>query len=110
MVLAELPSGITHRLKSHGDGGSLGGKADRRASLTYRRHSSANGQLTSDEVRAASRAARFGVIVGEHHSLGGELVDVGSLSRHHSPVISAHVEPANVVAHDEENIRFFCLR
>ena len=41
----------------------------------------ADRQLAGDEVRAARRAARLGVVVGEEHALGGEPVEVRRLAR-----------------------------
>ena len=63
------------------------------------------GQLAGDEVGAASRAARFGVVVGEQHAFCGELVDVGRPPRHHAAVVSADVPDADIVSHDEDDIR-----
>jgi hypothetical protein len=40
----------------------------------------ADGQLAGDEVCTTRRAARLGVIVGEHHALRGQPVEVGRQS------------------------------
>ena len=67
----------------------------------------ADRQLAGDEVGATRRAARLGVIVGEPHALGGKLVEVRRPARHDALVIGADVEPADVVAHDDDDIRWF---
>src|SRR5262249_30657256 len=78
--------------------------ADIGASLTHRGQSGADRQFTGDKVGATSRAAGFGIVVGEHHALGRQLIEVWGLSRHHSAVVSADVEPADIVAHDDEDV------
>ena len=65
----------------------------------------ADGQLAGDEVGAARRAARLGVVVGEPHAFGGEPVEVRGPAGHDALVVGADVEPADVVAHDEEDVR-----
>ena len=66
--------------------------------------------MPGDEVGAAGGAARFGVVVGESHALGGELVEVRRLAGHDALVIGADIEPADVVTHDDENVRLLAGR
>ena len=66
VVLAELAGRVAHRLQRRGDGRRLGRHADRRARLADRGHAGADRELAGDEVGAARRAARLGVVVGEH--------------------------------------------
>jgi hypothetical protein len=61
-------------------------------------------QLAGDEVGATRRATRFGVVVGEHHAFGRQLVEVWRLAGHHSAVVSADVEPTDIVAHDDKDV------
>src|SRR5262249_20870216 len=56
------------------------------------------------EICATRRAARLGVIVGEQHAFRRQAVEVRRLPRHDSAMIGADVEPADVVAHDDENV------
>ena len=86
--------------------GACGRHADRGAGLADGGQAGADRQLAGDEVGAAGGAARLGVVVGEEHAFGGELVEVRRLARHHAAVVGADVEPADVVAHDEEDVRF----
>ena len=76
-----------------------------RAGLADRGQAGADRQLAGDEVRAARGAARFGVVVGEAHALGGQPVEVRRSAGHDALVVGADVEPADVVAHDEDDVR-----
>ena len=110
VVLAELAGGVAHRLQRRGDRRRLGRHADRRAGLADGRHAGADRELAGDEVRAARRAARLGVVVGEPHALGREPVEVRRPAGHDALVVGADVEPADVVAHDEDDVRLLLLR
>ena len=105
MVLAELPGGVAHGLQHGGDGRRLRRHADRGAGLADGGQAGADRQLAGDEIGAAGGAARLGVVGVEQHALGGELVEVRRLAGHHAAVIGADVEPADIVAHDEEDVR-----
>ena len=108
VVLAELARGIAHGLERRGDGHRLRGDADGRAGLADRGHAGADRQLAGDEVRAARRAARLGVVVGEQHAFGGELVEVRRPPGHHAAVVGADVPHADVVAHDDDDVGRGC--
>ena len=86
------------------NGHGFGGKADRRAGLADRGHAGADRQLAGDEVGAARRAARLGIVVGEQHALAGDPVEIGRAARHHSAVVGADVPDADVVAHDDDDV------
>ena len=105
VVLAELAGGVAHALEGGRDGGGLGRKAGRRAGLADGRHAGADRQLAGDEVGAPRRAACLGIVVGEQHALGGDLVEVRRAARHHAAVIGADVPDADVVAHDDDDVR-----
>jgi hypothetical protein len=105
VVLAELTRGVAHRFQHRGDGRRLRRQADIGAGLADRRQSSPDRQLAGDEIGAACGAARFGIIVGEAHALRRQLVKVGRFARHDALVVGADVEPADIVTHDEQDIR-----
>ena len=105
VVLAELSRGVSHRLERGRDRRRGVRHPDGRAGLTDRRHSRADRKLAGDEVRATRRAACFGVVVGEPHAFGGQPVEVGRSAGHQALVVRANVEPADVVAHDEDDVR-----
>ena len=54
----------------------------------------------------ARRAARLGVVVGKDGTLGGQFVYVGRATRHHTAVISTDVPYADVITHDDNDVRF----
>ena len=92
------------RLERRGDRHRLGRQAGGGAGLADGGHAGADRQLAGDEVGAARRAARLGVVVGEQHALGGDLVEVRRPARHHAAVVGADVPHADVVAHDEDDV------
>ena len=104
MVLAELSGGIPCAFSAVAMRHGLGRHTDIGAGLTDRRQTGAHRNLAGDEVGPARRATRLGIVVGEHHALGGQLVEVRRLAGHHAPVIGADIEPADVVAHDDHDI------
>ena len=97
------------RLERRGDGRRLVRHAERGAGLADGGEAGADRQLAGDEVGAAGRAARLGVVVGEQHALGGQPVEVRRLAGHDAAVVGADVEPADVVAHDEDDVGRFLL-
>ena len=105
MVLAELAGGVAHRFEQKRRRHRLLRHADVGAGLADRGEPGAQRNLPGDEVGAAGGAARFGVVVGEAHAVGGELVEVRRLAGHDALVIGADIEPADIVAHDDENVR-----
>src|SRR3979409_1456897 len=68
MVLAELAGGVAHSLKGLGNCHRLRGNTCGRSSLADRGHSGADWQFAGDEVGAARRAARPGVVIGKQHA------------------------------------------
>ena len=105
VVLAELAGGVAHSLERGGNGHGLRRHAGGRAGLADRGHAGADRQFAGDEVGATRRAARLGVVVGEHHALGGDLVEVRRASGHHAAVVGADIPHADVVAHDDDDVR-----
>src|SRR5262249_22063991 len=110
VILAKRASGIALRLQRSGKRASFHRDPDVGPGLAYGRQARADGKLAGDEIRPPRRAACFGVIVGKSYTLRRELIQVRCLSGHDPLVISADVEPANVVSHDEWDVRFFVLR
>src|SRR6516164_2641598 len=105
MVLAELSGGVAERLQHGSQRACLVRTTDIGAGLAHRGQSGAQWQLAGNKISAAGGAARLGVIIGEAHAVGGELVEVRRLARHDALMVGADVEPADIVAHDDENVR-----
>jgi hypothetical protein len=104
MVFPKLPRGITQRFERLGDGEIARLKPHWRARDSEFRQAGAFGCLTGDERRPPGGAAVLGVVVGEHHALAGDAVDVRRLVTHHAERIGADIGLADVVAHDEEDV------
>src|SRR5271167_5207060 len=69
----------------------------------------ANRVLTGDEARAAGCAALLAIPVGEGCSFLRDAIDVGRLIAHHASTVMADVPIADVVAPDDEDVRFVRL-
>ncbi|MNZ44172.1 hypothetical protein D3C78_617980 [compost metagenome] len=104
VVLAELAGGIAHGLERGGDGDGFGGNADGRAGLADRGHAGTDRQFAGDEVGAPGGATGFGVVVGKAHAFGRKGIEVGCSAGHHALVVDADVRPADIVAHDHDNV------
>ena len=57
-----------------------------------------------EEGIAPGGAALHGVVVDEFRALETDAVDVGRLAYHQALVVDARLHPADVVAHDEEDV------
>ena len=68
--------------------------------------------ITSLPERAPSLtvigAALLPVEVGEHRAFFGNMIDVRRAVTHDTVIVATDVKPADVVGHDEKNVRFFC--
>src|SRR5262249_29874134 len=62
-----------------------------------------------DEGRTPRRAALLGVIVREHRAFVADAVDVRRFPDHQAAVVDARLHPADVVAHDEEDVGLLLL-
>jgi hypothetical protein len=60
--------------------------------------------LSSDEGRAPRGTTLLAVPVGKQAPFFGDAVDVGCAVAHHAQIAGAHVELADVVGHDHENV------
>ena len=57
-----------------------------------------------EEGVAPGRAALLGQIVHEDRALLPDAVDVGRFADHQATVVDARLHPADVVAHDEQDV------
>src|SRR5687768_9043535 len=110
VVLAELPCRVAEALHDGGDG-SVGplpaflgsGQAD----LC---HASAHRHVAADERGPAGGAALLPVVVGERHAFSRNAVDVRRPVAHHAAVVVADVPSTDVIAPNNEDIRWFPSR
>src|SRR5580658_1840756 len=65
--------------------------------------------LTSDEACAAGRAALLAIPIGEGCPFLRDAIDVGGRVTHHALAVMAYIPIADVVAPDDEDVRFVRL-
>ena len=81
-----------------------------RASGNFRQgHANAKRLHAGDEGSTTCRAALLGVISHEDRAFIADAVDVGRLTNRQATVIDARLHPADVVTHDEEDVRLLLL-
>ena len=105
VILAKLPGRIAERLERSGNCARLFRHSDVGAGLTDGCQPSSQRKFASDEIRAPCCATRFRIVVGKDHPFGRKLVEARRFAGHHAAMIGADIEPADVIAHDDENIR-----
>ena len=105
VVLAELAGLVAHRLEHGGERDGLGRHADGGAGLADRGQAGTDRQLAGDEVGTTRGAARLGVVVGEAQACRRQPVEVRRAARHDPLVVGTDVEPADIVAHDDQDVR-----
>ena len=105
VVLAELAGRITKILQELRNRRVLSTETLHRAGEADLSQAGADRLLPGDEGGAASGATLLAVEVGEHRALSGDAIDIRGAIPHHAVVVTTDVEPADVVAHDEQNVR-----
>src|SRR5215813_13493650 len=65
--------------------------------------------LTEDKSRATRRAGLLTVSVGKKRAFLCEAVDVGGTISHHAKVVTTEIRPTDVVAPDDQDVRFLLL-
>ena len=105
VVLAELAGGVAERLHDIGDAGIERPEPEFGARQADLGQAGADRRLPGDESGAAGGAALLAIPVGEDRAFFADAVDVGRAVAHDAHVVGADVEPADVVAHDEQDVR-----
>jgi hypothetical protein len=82
IVLAQPTGGVAERLQHFGDRDALLAQTEVGAWQADLGEAGARRRLPGDERRAARRAALLGVVVGEHHAVANDAIDV----RHRTPI------------------------
>ena len=67
-----------------------------------------SGCHAGEEGVAPGRAALLGVVVHELRAFIADAIDVGRLADHQAAMVDARLHPADVVAHDEEDVGLLC--
>ena len=109
VVLAELAGGVAEVQQELGDARSPRLQVGRAARQLRRDHAGAQRIHAGDEGIAPGGAALHGDVVHEDRAFIRDPVDVGRLADHQAAVVATRLHPADVVAHDEQDVGFLCL-
>jgi hypothetical protein len=110
VVLAELAGGVSLIFQELRDRWIVRAQAHLRARQADLREPGSYGRLPGNECRTTRRAALLTVEVGEHRAFFRDAIDVRRPITHDSVVVRTDVEPADVVAHDEQDVWLVRLR
>lgn len=105
LVLAELPSGVTQRLKCGGDRRVFVLEAQVGAGHGDLRQSRPVRVLPADEGRSTSRATLLTVVAGETDPFGRDPVDVRRSIAHKAVALAAEVRDADVITPDDQDVQ-----
>src|SRR5262249_54297515 len=108
-VLAELAGGVAEVAQEHRERWRAGPQVGRAARQLRRHHAGAHRVHAGEEGIAPRGAALHGDIVHEDRALVADAVDVRRLAYHQAAVVDARLHPADVVAHDEEDVGLLLL-
>ena len=109
MVLAELAGAVAEVVQELGERRRAGPQVGRAARQLRRDHAGAQRVHAGEEGVAPGRAALLGVVVGEHRPFLADPVDVGRLADHQAAMVDRRLHPADVVAHDEQDVGLLVL-
>jgi hypothetical protein len=109
VVLAELAGVVAEIEQELGERRRAGPQVGRAARELRRDHAGAQRMHPGEEGIAAGRATLLGVVVHEDRTFLPNAVDVGGFPHHQAAVIDARLHPADVIAHDEENVGLLLL-
>ena len=113
MVLAELAGGVAEIMQELGERRCSRSQIGDAAGKLRRDHAGAQGMHAGEEGVPSRRAALLGIVGHELRTLVAEAIDVGRFADHQATMINARLHPADVVAHDEQDVGLFlglCLR
>ncbi len=102
MVFAELAGGIAERLEELGDRRIFRLQTEFSSRQPYLGQAGADRRLAGDECGAARGATLLAVPIREQRAFLGHAVDVGRAVAHKAVIVSADVEPADVVSPDNQ--------
>ena len=109
MVLAELAGVVAEIEQELGERRGAGPQIGRAARQLRRDHAGAQRIHAGEEGIAPGGAALHGDVVHEDRAFLADAVDVGRFTDHQAAVVDARLHPADVVAHDEEDVGLLLL-
>ncbi len=104
VVLAELAGGVAEIDQELGERRRTGPQIGRAAGQLRRDHARAQRIHSGEEGIAPGGAALHGNIVHEDCALLPDAVDVGRFADHQAAMVDARLHPADVIAHDEQDV------
>ena len=110
MVLAELGGRVAEIVQELGERWSAGPQVGRTARQLRRDHACAQRSHAGEECVAPGGAALLCVIGHEDSAFVSDAVNVRSFPDHQATMIDARLHPADIIAHDEQDIWFLVLR
>ena len=105
MVLAKLAGGVAEVVEELGECRRAGPQIGWAPGNFRQNHADAHRLHAGDEGSAPRRAALLGVVGHELGALMADAVDVGRLTDHQALMVDARLHPADVIAHDEQDVR-----
>src|SRR5215475_1776332 len=109
MIFAKLASGVAEVTQEHCERGRARLQIGRAAGELRRDHASAQRLHAREEGIASGSATLHGEKVHEDRAFIADAVDVWRFTDHQSAVINARLHPADIIAHDEEDVWFLLL-
>jgi hypothetical protein len=109
VVLAELAGHVALRFQQLRDGRVFLLQSLWRAGQTNLRQAGPEGNLASEERRAPGSTALLAVVVGEDRTFPGDAIDVRRRVANHAAAIGTHIEDADVVTEDDQDVGLFLL-
>ena len=110
VVLAELAGVVAEIAQELGERRRAGPQIGRAAGQLRRDHAGAQRMHAGEEGIAPGRAALLGIVGHEDRAFIADAVDVGRFPDHQAAMVDARLHPADVVAHDEEDVGLLLLR
>ena len=104
MVLAELAGVVAEIAQEPGERRGAGPQIGGAARQLRRDHAGAQRMHAGEEGIAPGRAALLGIVGHELRAFIADAVDVGRFPDHQAAVVDARLHPADVVAHDEQDV------
>ena len=110
MVLAELACGVAKIVQELGECRCTCPQVGRASGDFRQGHADAQRVHAGEEGSTPSRAALLGVISHEDRAFIADAIDVRRFADREAPVIDARLHPADVITHDEEDVRLLLRR
>ena len=109
VVLAELAGVVAEVMQELGEGRRAGPEVGGAARELRRDHAGPERGHAGEEGVTTRRAALLGVVGHELRTFIADAVDVRRLANHQSLVVDARLHPADVIAHDEQDVGLLLL-